>query len=290
VRPGRRCAFVVQTNGVLLDGAALELLHRNDIRIGVSIDGDAASHDRHRRFANGRGSHAAVDRALRRLHGPEHRQAFAGLLCAVDLRTDPVACYEALLAYEPPLIDFLLPQANWGDPPPRPDGAEPDAYGRWLAAVFDRWYDASRRETEVRLLSEVINLVLGGASRIDQVGLSPLTTVVVETNGDIELADLLKSAYAGAPETGYNIDSHSFDDVLEHPGVRARHAGVDALSPTCRACRIHRVCGGGNYAHRYRAGSGFANPSVYCADLAHLIRHVRGRVAAGLATIGTGRM
>jgi uncharacterized protein len=38
------------------------------------------------------------------------------------------------------------------------------------------------------------------------------------------------------------------------------------------------VCGGGNYAHRYRADVGFRNPSVYCADLYRLIRHVAERI------------
>jgi len=32
-----------------------------------------------------------------------------------------------------------------------------------------------------------------------------------------------------------------------------------------------RACGGGLYAHRYKSGNGFDNPSVYCADLKVLI-------------------
>ena len=39
-------------------------------------------------------------------------------------------------------------------------------------------------------------------------------------------------------------------------------------------------CGGGLYAHRYRTGSGFMNPSVYCADLEKIITHVRADEAA----------
>ena len=34
------------------------------------------------------------------------------------------------------------------------------------------------------------------------------------------------------------------------------------------------------YAHRYRQGDGFANPSVYCADLFRLISHIRSAVSA----------
>src|SRR5262245_18306714 len=42
-----------------------------------------------------------------------------------------------------------------------------------------------------------------------------------------------------------------------------------------RAYRVHRICGNGLYAHRYRAGIGFANPSVYSPDLQRLIGHIR---------------
>ncbi|MFM9559368.1 FxsB family radical SAM/SPASM domain protein, partial [Streptomyces caniscabiei] len=52
---------------------------------------------------------------------------------------------------------------------------------------------------------------------------------------------------------------------------------------TCRACPLVRICGGGHYAHRYRPGSGFRNPSVYCADLDVLIRHIARRLEGVLA-------
>ncbi|BCJ53505.1 hypothetical protein Asp14428_49800 [Actinoplanes sp. NBRC 14428] len=124
--------FSTQTNGALLDDAMLEALGAYGVRIGVSLDGPPEQHDRHRRHRNGRGSHLLAERALRRLAG---HPAYAGILCTVDPATDPVAVYEALLAHRPPMIDLLLPHANWARPP-APGAAE------WLIAVFDRWYGA----------------------------------------------------------------------------------------------------------------------------------------------------
>jgi uncharacterized protein len=56
---------------------------------------------------------------------------------------------------------------------------------------------------------------------------------------------------------------------------------VAALGPECRVCPVVEVCGGGLHAHRYD-GTSFANRSVYCPDLYHLIAHVHGRLAADL--------
>jgi len=221
-----------------------------------------------------------VRSTCRLLTGPEYRDLFAGLLCIADPATDPIACYEALLGYGPPSIDLLLPHANWSAPPERGAGATPHA--DWLIAIFDRWYAAPRQETKVRLFEDIIDLVLGGSSRSEQVGLSPVAVVVVETDGDIEQVDSLKSSYQGACATGLTVFADPFDAALEHPGIVARQIGVQALGETWRECPLHEVCGGGHYAHRYRPREGYRNPSVYCADMLKLIRHIRQQVVADL--------
>lgn len=281
--------FSVQTNGVLLDEALLTALCDSGVRVGVSLDGTPTGNDRHRRRHDGTGSHDAVDRALRLLTADRYHPAFAGILCTVDPDTRPIDCYEALLAYGPPGIDFLLPHANWSRPPSRPTGTTPTPYGDWLVQVFDRWYDAPQAETRIAIFDEIINSSLGGASRSEQVGLSPVATVVVESDGAIEQVDSLRSAYSGACATGLTVMDDTFDAAFEHPGVVARQLGREALCDICLDCRVHPICGGGHYAHRYRADTGFRNPSVYCADLKRLIGHVQCRVGADLSRSGAGR-
>ena len=60
-----------------------------------------------------------------------------------------------------------------------------------------------------------------------------------------------------------------------------------ALGDTCLSCRSHDICGGGHYAHRYRGGRGFRNPSIYCADMLELIRHIRACVITDLERLST---
>ncbi|GLW28310.1 FxsB family cyclophane-forming radical SAM/SPASM peptide maturase [Actinoplanes regularis] len=268
----------MQTNGVLLDEPALRELRRHDITVAVSVDGVAADHDRYRVTHAGRGTFTAVSRALELLARPAYREGFGGLLCTVAPDTDPAGCYRRLRDFQPPAIDFLIPHANWTAPPPRPDG-DPTSYGRWLIGAFDAWYD-DPDPVPVRLFESVVDLILGGASRSEQVGLSPAPILVVESDGAIEQIDALKSTYPGACATGLNVDRDDLDAALTHPGVMARQIGTAALAEACLDCPLHRVCGGGHYAHRYRPGTGFRNPSVYCADLRLFIEHVRGRVRA----------
>jgi uncharacterized protein len=68
------------------------------------------------------------------------------------------------------------------------------------------------------------------------------------------------------------------------PSIAARQLGLAALDETCNGCAVRRICGGGLYAHRYRPGTGFRNPSVYCPDLFRLIGHIRQRIRQDLET------
>ena len=112
--------------------------------------------------------------------------------------------------------------------------------------------------------------------------------VVIETDGSIEQEDTLKIAFDGAPQTGLHLKSPPFDAALQLPQIVARQIGVRALATQCQVCPVHTVCGGGLYSHRYRKGTGFANPSVYCPDLMALIGHIRNQMQAYVAALTPG--
>jgi uncharacterized protein len=278
-----RVNFTVQTNGTLLLRPMLETLAELRIRVGVSLDGDAEATGRHRLYPSGRNSYDDVAAGLRLLGSPEFREIYGGILCTIDVHNDPIATYEALLQFSPPVLDLLLPHANWSTPPPD------SGYTEWLIEVFERWYSAPAQETQIRLFAELIQLILGGPGAVESLGLAPATLIVVDTDGTIKQLDSLSSAYPGAADTGLHVLTSSFDDALAHPTTVARQIGADGLSAECRACPVMEICGGGLYPHRYRQGEGFRHPSVYCADLKKLITHVRERVVSDLADISTVR-
>jgi uncharacterized protein len=286
---GTRADLIAQTNGVLLDRTFLELFARHGVRIGVSLDGSRQANDRHRQRAHGGSSYPDVVRALRLLDSDRYRPLFAGVLCTIDLENDPVETYRALLELNPPVLDFLLPHANWSHPPPGRSGPSDTPYADWLIPVFDAWYGDPAAATSIRFFDEIIQIMLGGVAGTEAVGGGVLGFAVVETDGTIEGADSLKSAYHGAAFTGLSVHAHSFDEALGHPVIAGSRRGRDALGATCRSCPVVGVCGGGQYAHRYRAGAGFGNPSVYCADLRRMIEHVAGRVHHDLSQAAARR-
>ncbi|QNP73399.1 FxsB family radical SAM/SPASM domain protein [Streptomyces roseirectus] len=277
--------LVVQTNGAQLDRSWLELFRRHGVRVGVSLDGTREAHDRRRRRPSGRGTYDDVVRALDLLR--EHPDLYAGLLCTVDLGADPVDTYEALIERQPPALDLLLPLGTRQHPPPGlPSDTVP--YARWLAAVFDRWFDAPVREVPVRMFDSLVDLLLGGATGTELWGVGGSDVVVVQPDGSVEQNDILKAVHEGAAYTGFHVARHSFDEAAAHPGFAAERAGLAGLCGACRECPVVRICGGGLRAHRHRAGNGYDNPSCYCADLRAFIAHVSERVNDSLLALVKG--
>jgi uncharacterized protein len=273
IEPSCALDLRIHTNGLRLNEEFCEVFLAERIKVGVSLDGDQAANDLHRRFADGRSSYALVVRAIDLLRQDRYRECYAGLLCTIDVRSDPVAVYRTLTDLDPPAVDFLLPHATWDAPPPAAVAGQ-TPYADWLAAVFDAWTEDDR-SVPVRIFDSIIATTRGGASLTESLGLEASDVLVIETDGSLEQADSIKVAFDGAPATGFDLFAHPLNEAAAHPAIRARQQGVADLSPACRACPVVTSCGGGLYAHRYRSDTGFDNPSVYCADLEKIITHVR---------------
>lgn len=267
----------VQTNGTLITRDWLRVFEANRITVSFSLDGSEEANDRHRLDHGGRSSWEATIRGIEmvREHLP---QAYSAILAVVDLDNDPVEVYESIAAQSPPVMEFNLPHAHHDVPPRRPRHCIEPAYGRWLAAVFDAWAAGSEYRHSIRMFEHIIGLEVGVANSVESLGLAPVDLIVVESDGSIEGVDALKAAYHGAPSLDLSVFDHDFDAALAHPAVAARQSGMAELSETCRRCDLVDTCGGGYLPHRYSTTGGFRNVSVYCADLAFLIRHVRSRM------------
>ncbi|ACU75362.1 Radical SAM domain protein [Catenulispora acidiphila DSM 44928] len=287
VPDGVSAQLTLTTNGVLLtDERILRVLEQHDIAVTLSLDGAREAQDRHRKYANGRGSYDAVMAGAAALRAHTAPERLRNVLCVIDVANDPLETYAELAALGAPQMDFLLPLGNWEQRPPgRESDDDSTPYADWLIPIFDLWYSTIPMTTSVRLFDGIIRLALGGHGSSETIGLGSFQSLDIDTDGSIELVDALKSTFQDAPATGLDVFGNAFDDARLHPGVVARQRGVETLSPTCQACALREVCGGGEYSTRYRRGTGFLNPSVYCADLSKLISHVRDRVVADVAAL-----
>ncbi|HEY1693396.1 MAG TPA: FxsB family cyclophane-forming radical SAM/SPASM peptide maturase [Polyangiaceae bacterium] len=282
---GIRVGFGMQTNGLLLSEEILDFCLAHGVRFGISLDGPPRINDIHRRDLLGRGTSARLEDRLRVATSERYSKIAAGFLIVSNVTQDPVSILDYAASWHPPGVDFLLPHDNHDRLPPGKAAFQSTEYGEWLVRLYDHWM-SRHSGIRIRLFTSLLRLLFNGRSQVETVGLTPADFIVVETNGDVEALDALKSTFHGATKLGFNVFEHSFDEVASHVGYVSRTLGAASLCATCQSCSMVSVCGGGYIPTRYAQSNGFDNPSVYCHDLQRIIRHMSSTVKRQLTVAG----
>ena len=265
-----------QSNAVLVDDLFLELLLKEKVSIGISLDGPPEYNDQHRFYHNKKGSGKDVEKALTLLKDFPY---FSGILSVINIDYDPLKVWNYLSEFNPPLIDFLLPHATWDNTPYGKSNLYETKYADWLTKIFDSWFHGDKHNISIRTFEEIIEYSVGGSGSLETLGLAPVNLMVISTSGGYEGVDTLKSVKPGAHILGMDVVNHTIEDVLHHPKINFRQIGIKALSQTCKDCNLVETCGGGYLPHRYSNHNEFDNPSIYCEDLKVLINHIHNSTA-----------
>jgi uncharacterized protein len=272
--------FGLQTNGLLLSDKVLSMFASERIAISLSLDGPESINDLHRTTRRGRSSFKRVMKAARLLQ--QHPTLYAGLIAVIEPSARPKDLFAFFSQLEPPKLDFLLPDANHLRLPPG-RVQNPDLYRDWLIEAFDVWFD-HYPTLPVRMFEALLDTAAGLPSHTDAFGLGDVSLLTIETDGSYHDLDVLKITHEGATSLGLHLSEHTITSVASHPAIQ-RHRLLlrkEGLSTACRSCEEVDICGGGSLPHRF-GREGFANPTVYCAEMLALIRHIRKRLQAAVA-------
>jgi uncharacterized protein len=268
--------IVVQTNGTLLDGAWAEVLLKQQVQVGISMDGPKHLHDVFRIDHKGQGSYELVERGLEILR---HARVPFEIFSVIPLGADPLTIHRHFLGLECNQISYLLPDFTHDTIGPIRQRYGPTPCADFLIPVFDDWWFHGTMDVCIRDFWTIARIILGGDSQTDSLGNGPLGFLVVETDGEIEGLDVLRICGEGTTKTGLNVHQADFRDIA---GANAFHARMIfegmPLPFGCRSCPERDTCAGGYVPHRYSRANGFDNPSVWCADLLRVFTHIRLRL------------
>ncbi len=269
---GESCGISIQTNGVLISDALLNLCAQHDVTLSVSLDGPQPVHDSFRVDIRQRPTHAKVVAGLQRLQShPAAERLFSGVLCVVDPTSDPEAVYDYFKDLAVPSVDFLYRDGNHSALPFGKAAIESHEYGAWMCRILDR-YVADPAPFRSRLLDDMMRLLLGGAGVKEGIGLTDYGILVIDTDGAVKKNDTLKSSPLGDGfDATWALGQSALADIAASLEFRAYHLAQRPSSLVCQTCALLRVCGGGMVTHRFKDGSGYDNPTVFCADQKLLI-------------------
>lgn len=280
---GTSCGISIQTNGVLISNAILDICADQNVTLSVSLDGPAEVHDRFRVDHRNLASHADVIKGIETLkRHPAGAHLFSGVLAVVDPRSSAEESYSYFKELGVPSVDFLYRDGNHTGLPSGKSSPSSIEYGRWITTILDL-YVADREPFRIRMLDDMMKLLLGGCGVKEGVGLTDYGILVIDTDGSVKKNDTLKSSPLGDRfDSEWKIGAHSLVDIAASPAFESYHLAQRPTSTLCHKCPLLKICGGGMLTHRFKDGSGYDNPTVFCADQQMLITRMKEHIGSFL--------
>jgi uncharacterized protein len=284
--PAKGVVNCLQTNGVLIDESWLDFFQKNDIKVGISLDGPPEVHDRWRPKVGGGGSHAETARAIELLH---RRRIPFGVIAVAGPQTDGAAVIRHFREIGVPSCDLLLPITNHALQRTLPtfgDSSAVDIGGlsRYLVSAFHEWVDSDEASLSIRLFEALIRNALGIRQGFANAGPSEEDlshVVVVETNGelcmDTEFGEIERNGFGNE----YRLDCSVFDGEFSfetaearlHDRVHSRRLGN--LPGDCQQCPVRSLCRGSHPGSRFDdRDQSFDHRSAYCKAMYALCSEV----------------
>lgn len=266
--PDVKFSFIVQTNGVLIDKSWCDLFRKLNIDVGISIDGAEEAHNMYRKDHAGKGSYDAV---VRGVSIARKELGYLNFVSVINVDESPQKNYASFKALGSSSINYLLTDYTHDNYPYSPEKNETPT-ADWLIQLFDLWIEDPKRRY-IHFFVGMINILLGRSNSES----NEVTSLVVETDGSLEVIDSLKACGDAFTKNDLNINNDELSDILDTPlGKLYYHENVSKLCNKCEMCPVKDVCMGGRLVHRYSKENGFNNPSVYCKDLVMIIAHIQG--------------
>lgn len=264
--------FSLQTNATLIDREFCDVFRDLNVSVGVSMDGgERHSHRRVDRRGNPSWQSARAGIDCLQQFAPN---CFAGVLCVIDLDTEPEEVLDALLQFRSPMIDLLQPFMSLDDAGERRQ-AIAARFGVWITRALRHWLrHPSNTACRVRVLEDALQAVVTGRPKTDWFGPRGVSYLVVETDGSYDLLDQLKSIGSeSARFRGLGMDVNRFPIAQAERGAVELMAkfGAAMLPDGCSECRWATVCAGGHLPSRYSLKAGFNNRSTYCEGIQSLL-------------------
>jgi uncharacterized protein len=266
---GFRFSFALQTNGVLVDDAWIDIFERHRVTVGVSLDGPPAVNDLHRLDHKGHSSYDATVAGLRKLQAAaaEKRMPPPGLLSVISPFSDGAATYRHFVdALGVMYMSFLTPDYSWDSVVPEPviRGVE-----RFLLSALRAWLGDKNPKIKVRVFSELL------AAMVDPRAMDIVhnyrddyrSIISVSSNGDLGPEDTLRTLDPRFASMGLNIANHNLSDVFESEAWREQTDALAIKPRQCEGCDWWKICKAGRPVHRYSKPNGFSNRSLYCSGL-----------------------
>lgn len=233
--------YAIQTNGLELDDAMLELFKKRRFLVGISLDGPSQLHDSLRIDAGGNGTFSRVSKSIGRLKAAG---VDFNILCVAEnyVAKNAASVYRYFRSKGYRFIQFIPYISAFGT---ERDEYAPTAerYAAFLKTAFDLYYEDYLRGnfTSVRQFDNYVLLAAGQCAECCGMNGGCAISPIVESDGSVYPCDF----YVVDRWRLGNLHEHSFS-ALMHSSRAAEFIKLsEKLPEECAKCSFYGLCRGG---------------------------------------------
>jgi len=255
---GRQVINQLQTNATLIDKGWTGLIKKHKFRIGVSLDGNAGNHNRHRRTIDGIGSFGTT------MHGIVTLKQMGVPFGVIQVLTKGSHEY---LREDFRFFTRELGLKRWAlNPYCNPDGdglsaatLEPAEFAVYLLELLDLWLAADSEQLHIREIDNFFAGALGRRPKLCSYNGSCAGYLCIDWDGKVYPCD----RFTGDPQYLLgDLARESLGAILESAAWHNWLALVKPLPAECRDCKWVQACHNGCADHRVGGPGG---KYYYCA-------------------------
>jgi uncharacterized protein len=259
-----------QTNGTLITPEWCNFIREHSLRIGVSVDGPAFLHDRHRKTRAGGDTWSRVIRGIATLR--EHEIPFHVItVLTADSLDHADEIFEFYVEHGIRQIGFNVEEIEGIN---RSSSLLGEQMCERFGEFMGRFYDLVERSSEpfmVREFQSATSAIMSGGLMPNAKGhqTTPFAIISVDCQGNFstfspELLGLTSPEYGDF--TFGNVMTDSFDSVLSKPKFMAVARDIARGIEGCReTCEYFAYCGGGAPVNKYFENGTFdSTETMFC--------------------------
>ncbi len=281
-RYGNRFRFGIQTNGTMLDDAALAFIQAHQVSLGLSLDAPVADiADQTRKNWQGRGVYGVVAPLLDRLADyPNYSVICTVTQTNVDRLTDMVEFLHGAGVRVAMLNPVRCTQPGGRDLKP-----DDQVFARHFSAALERSHDLFQATGRKLVIANFANILIGIVAPLARrlmCDISPCgggrCFFALSARGDLFPC----SEFIGIPEfRGGNLFNTPVEDILRtRPFQDMTSRKVEDFEP-CRSCAIRHFCGAPCPAEIYMCSQTLHAPAPYCEFYVEQAKFAFRVIAAG---------
>lgn len=262
--------FIIQSNGTIITSQVIKLLKKFNVSLGISLDGDAISHDKFRVFKGGTGTHNIILSNIKKIQ-KEHIDV--GCLITFNKynlsRIDDVYSFFSKNNISFSFNPFFTPS---NDKNYNSIKFTDELYINSIKKLFDLWINDNNSNISIPTFERIID----GLTNTE--GLHHVCTFSRDCSSNfiaIDTAGLLYicNHFCNNCDLAFSEYSTSISEIMKSNSIFKTR--WDKLQNTdCKNCEISNLCYGGCPYHAYVANGTYYKKDPLCVCYKAIITHI----------------